>query len=75
MPIKMAIVELDQPPSLEEPVMQKQFSIAKAKNELPSIIHSSVRLTRHGRPVAVLLSIREYEKLNREFKGNNIAPS
>jgi prevent-host-death family protein len=48
--------------------MEKQFSIAEAKSKLPAIIHSvedgpSVKLTRHGKPVAVLLSIREYEQL------------
>ena len=54
--------------------MEKQYSIAEAKNKLPSIIHSvekgpSVRLTRRGRPVAVLLSIQEYEYLNRKKEG------
>ena len=54
--------------------MQKQFSIAEAKSKLPAIVHSveegpSVKLTRHGRPVAVLLSIREYERLNRKREG------
>ena len=49
--------------------MEDQYTIAEAKNRLPSIIHSvekgpSVKLTRRGRPVAVLLSIAEYERLN-----------
>ena len=44
--------------------MQKQFSIAEAKNRLPTIVHSvengpPVELTRRGKPVAVLLSIQE----------------
>jgi prevent-host-death family protein len=48
--------------------MAKQFSIAEAKSNLPAIIHSVedgpyVQLTRHGKPVAVLLSIREYDLL------------
>ena len=48
--------------------MAKQFSIAEAKSKLPAIIHSVedgpyVKLTRHGKPVAVLLSIRDYELL------------
>ena len=48
--------------------MENQYPIAEAKNKLPSIIHSvekgpSVKLTRHGKPVAVLLSIQEYERL------------
>lgn len=54
--------------------MQKQVSIAEAKNKLPSIIHyvekgPYVQLTRRGKPVAVLLSIQEYELLNRKFRG------
>jgi antitoxin Phd len=47
--------------------MERQFTIAEAKSRLPAIIHSvedgpSVKLTRHGKPVAVLLSICEYEQ-------------
>ena len=47
--------------------MEKIFSIAKAKDKLPSIIHevedgASVRLTRYGRPVAIIMSIEEYEQ-------------
>jgi prevent-host-death family protein len=54
--------------------MEKQFSIAEAKSKLPAIIHSvehgpSVKLTRHGKPVAVLLSIREYEQLAKRKQG------
>ena len=54
--------------------MEKQFSIAEAKSKLPSIIHSvengpSVKLTSHGKPVAVLLSIREYEQLAKKKEG------
>lgn len=49
--------------------MQDEFSIAEAKNKLPSIVHyvedgSNVKLTRRGKPVAVLLSIKEYERLS-----------
>ena len=49
--------------------MQKQYSIAEAKNKLPSIIHQvekgpSVELTRRGKPVAVLSSMNEFERLN-----------
>lgn len=51
--------------------MEKQFSIAEAKSKLPSLVHSvekgpAVQLTRHGKPVAVLLSVNEYEKLHRK---------
>ena len=49
--------------------MENQYTISQAKNRLPAIVHSvekgpSVKLTRRGRPVAVLLSIKEYEKLS-----------
>ncbi|WP_419662565.1 prevent-host-death family protein [Desulfosarcina variabilis str. Montpellier] len=48
--------------------MENQFTISEAKNKLPAIVHAvekgpSVQLTRRGRPVAVLLSIKEYEAL------------
>jgi len=48
--------------------MQKQFSVTEAKRRLPSVIHDAeqgehVSLTRRGRPVAVLLSVHEYERL------------
>ena len=54
--------------------MERQFTIAEAKSRLPAIIHSVedgpyVQLTRHGKPVAVLLSIREYELLVLKKKG------
>jgi antitoxin Phd len=54
--------------------LEAQYTIAEAKNKLPAIIHSvekgaPVKLTRHGRPVAVLLSIRQYEGLSREKVG------
>lgn len=54
--------------------MEDRYSIADAKNKLPSIIHSvetgrAVKLIRHGKPVAVLLSIKEYQRLNRKREG------
>lgn len=54
--------------------MDKQYTITEAKNRLTSIVHSvekgpSIKLTRRGKPVAVLLSIREYEKLGRRKNG------
>ena len=63
-----------QPDDQEDDKMEKQFSIAEAKSKLPAIIHSvedgpSVKLTRHGKPVAVLLSIREYEQLSKNKTG------
>lgn len=54
--------------------MQDHYSIAEAKNRLPSIIHyvekgPYIKLTRRGKPVAVLLSIQEYERLSRVRSG------
>ena len=54
--------------------METQYTIAEAKNKLPSIIHSvekgsPVKLTRHGRPVVVLMSVGQYEKLSRGSEG------
>ncbi len=48
--------------------MDKQFSISDAKNKLPALVHAiengpAVQLTRHGKPVAVLISIAQYERL------------
>jgi antitoxin Phd len=46
----------------------KQYSIADARKNLPTVIDQAesgaeVHLTRRGRPVAVVLSIEEYERL------------
>ena len=54
--------------------MNKQFSIAEAKNRLPALVHSTdegvaIELTRRGKPVAVLISIRDYERLTRQQEG------
>ncbi|MGD9974788.1 MAG: type II toxin-antitoxin system Phd/YefM family antitoxin [Desulfatirhabdiaceae bacterium] len=48
--------------------MENQFTISEAKNKFTAIIHCiekgpSVKITRRGRPVAVLLSMKEYEVL------------
>jgi antitoxin Phd len=48
--------------------MRKQYSIAAAKDNLPGIVHEveqngPVEFTRRGKPVAVLLSVEEYERL------------
>lgn len=60
--------------------MQKEFSIAEAKERLPSLIHgveagSPVTLTRHGKPVAVLLSLQHFERLQKKKEGFWIALS
>ena len=48
--------------------MVRQYSISDARNNLPSIVKQveygpAVELTRRGRPVAVLISHKEYERL------------
>ena len=53
--------------------MHKQYSISVAKNNLPTIIHSvedgtAVQLTRHGKPVAVLVSFVQYQRLVNQKK-------
>lgn len=54
----------------------QSFSITEARSQLPTIIHSVekgdiTQLTRRGKPVAILLSLKEYETLllqvGREF--------
>ena len=53
--------------------MKQQYSISDAKNQLPAIIHGveageSAQLTRHGKPVAVLLSLKKYNALKQKNK-------
>jgi prevent-host-death family protein len=48
--------------------MSKQYSIADARRNLPTVVDevasgAEVQLTRRGRPVAVVVSIEEYERL------------
>jgi antitoxin Phd len=48
--------------------VRKQYSIAQARDHLPGIVHAveesgPVELTRRGKPVAVILSLSEYERL------------
>jgi prevent-host-death family protein len=48
--------------------MIKTYSIAEAKNHLPELIREaeqtgSVQVTRRGKPVAIILSTSEYERL------------
>ncbi|MGH8680224.1 MAG: type II toxin-antitoxin system Phd/YefM family antitoxin [Burkholderiales bacterium] len=50
--------------------MTKTFSISEAKDQLPRIVHEAeaggaVALTRRGKPVAVLISKAEYDRLQR----------
>lgn len=48
--------------------MAKEFSIAEAKNNFSEVVYEAertgtVRLTRRGKPVAVVLSEKEYDRL------------
>jgi prevent-host-death family protein len=48
-----------------------EASVAEAKNHLPRLIHQAehgepIHITRHGRPVAVLLAAQEYSRLTQE---------
>lgn len=51
--------------------MSKRYSIAEARSHLPSLVDEAeagqeIELTRRGKPVAVLLSLREVERLRGE---------
>jgi prevent-host-death family protein len=48
--------------------MRKSYSVAEARNDLSSILHDverggPVKITRRGKPVAVILSVQEYDRL------------
>lgn len=48
--------------------MAQRYSIAEARSNLPTIVDEveagqEVQLTRRGRPVAVVVSLREFERL------------
>jgi prevent-host-death family protein len=48
--------------------MPKRYSIAEARHDLAAIVHEleqqpTIELTRRGEPVAVLLSLAEYQRL------------
>ena len=54
--------------------MPRQYSVAEARAQLPSILDavesgSNVELTRRGRAVAVVVSVKEYERLRSERIG------
>lgn len=53
--------------------MTDAYSIAEAKNNLSGLVHEAeqghpVRLTRRGKPVAVLISTEQYERLSKPGK-------
>ena len=48
--------------------MGKRYSIAEARHDLAAIVHEleqqpTIELTRRGEPVAVLISLREHQRL------------
>ena len=50
--------------------MLKSYSIAEARNHLTEIVRdveqvATIQLTRRGKPVAILLSTQEYERLQK----------
>jgi prevent-host-death family protein len=54
--------------------MLKRYSIAEARNHFTALIHkveqdAAVELTRRGKPVAVILSLRQYQQLQAEKNG------
>ncbi len=54
--------------------MPKSFSIAEARHDLAALVHQldhqpRIQLTRRGKPVAVLLSVREYNRLTAQTQG------
>lgn len=54
--------------------MTKSYSIAEAKNVLGRVVHeaeegSPVELTRRGRPVAMVVSVPEFERLSQPRRG------
>ena len=54
--------------------MIRKVSVAEAKGKLPSIIHeveqgSRVEITRHGKPVAVMIPTGDYERLKEKGRG------
>ncbi|HEY2404379.1 MAG TPA: type II toxin-antitoxin system Phd/YefM family antitoxin [Polyangiaceae bacterium] len=51
--------------------MAKEYSIADARRNLPGVVNAveaggEVRLTRRGKPVAVMVSVDEYERLRQK---------
>ena len=54
--------------------MATRYSIAEARHNLAALVHelerkARIELTRRGEPVAVLLSMREYQRLVTEKRG------
>ena len=54
--------------------MLKRYSIAEARNHFTALIHkveqdAAIELTRRGKPVAVILSVWQYQQLHAEKRG------
>jgi antitoxin Phd len=54
--------------------LPRSYSIAEARNDLAALLHRldhqpHIELTRRGKPVAVLLSLREYQRLTAPARG------
>ncbi len=53
--------------------MSKSLSIAEARHDLAAVVHQlehqpRIQLTRRGKPVAVLMSLREYNRLTAQAR-------
>ena len=53
-----------------------RYSVAEAKNQLPELLRevqkgNSVEITKHGEPVAIVLSIGDYQQLINKKKANS----
>jgi prevent-host-death family protein len=51
--------------------MSKQFSVAEARRNLPQILNDAekgkvVEVTRRGEPIAMIVPIEQYRKMNRK---------
>jgi prevent-host-death family protein len=58
----------------KEAEMVKKYSIAEARDHLPSVVHEAeegtqVELTRRGKPVAVLVGVEDFERLSKKKPG------
>ncbi len=54
--------------------MLKRYSIAEARDHFTALIHkveqdTAIELTRRGKPVAVIMSVRQYQQLHAEKRG------
>jgi len=54
--------------------MKRVYSVAEARNHLAALVHEAeagraVRITRRGKPAAVLVSEGEYDRLTRQRPG------